>query len=97
MSDAPTPDAPPPDAAAEAEARLQQAAELKARRRALGWSRGELAARAALDPRIIQLLELGQWTEGEAIGRARAVLIRAESGEADVQLPPVQAPSTTSV
>lgn len=77
----------------EAAARHAQGEEVKRRRRALGWSRGDLAARAALDPRIIQLVELGEWTEGEAIGRVRAVLIRAEGGDLDVQLPPVEAPT----
>ena len=60
------------------------------RRKALGWSRGDVAGRAALDPRIIQLLEMGLWSEGEAIGRVRAVLLRAEGGDLEVQLPPVE-------
>ncbi len=65
---------------------------LKDRRKALGWSRAELARRAALDVHVVQLIELGQWSEGEAIGRVRAVLLRAEGGEADVQLDAVQVP-----
>lgn len=65
---------------------------LRARRKALGWSRRELAHRAGIDPRVVQLLELDQWSEGDARGRVRAVLGRAETGEADVQLPPAQLP-----
>ena len=65
---------------------------LAARRKALGWGRGDVAGRAALDPRIVQLIELGLWSEGEALGRVRAVLLRAESGDLAVQLPPVEIP-----
>jgi len=72
-------------------------ASLRTRRKALGWSRRELARRAALDPRVIQLLELDQWTEGDAIGRVRAVLLRAESGESDVTLPPIDIPADAYV
>lgn len=70
---------------------------IKARRKALGWRRAELARRAAIDARLVQLIELGQWTEGEAIGRVKAVLIRAEGGEADVQLDPIQMPDNATV
>jgi transcriptional regulator with XRE-family HTH domain len=70
---------------------------IKARRKALGWRRSELARRAAIDGRLVQLIELGQWTEGEAIGRVKAVLIRAEGGEADVQLEPIQVPDNATV
>ncbi len=72
--------------------RLAEGAAVKDRRKALGWRRAELARRAAIDPRLVQLIELGQWSEGEAIGRVRAVLLRAEAGEADVQLDPVAIP-----
>ena len=57
--------------------------DIKDRRKAQGWSRAELAERAALDPRVIQLIELGQWTEPESLGRCDAVLGMAERGEAD--------------
>jgi transcriptional regulator with XRE-family HTH domain len=70
---------------------------IKARRKALGWRRAELAQRAAIDARLVQLIELGQWTEGEAIGRVKAVLIRAEGGESDVQLDPIQVPDNATV
>ncbi|MCB9766402.1 MAG: helix-turn-helix transcriptional regulator [Alphaproteobacteria bacterium] len=66
--------------------------DIKARRKALGWSRRELADRAALDPRIIQLVELGQWNEFEALGRIEAVLRMAEDGEADPRLAPPKVP-----
>ena len=70
---------------------------LRARRKALGWSRRELARRAAIDPRVVQLLELDQWSEGDALGRVRAVLIRAESGETDVELPPLEIPADATI
>ena len=72
-------------------------ATIRARRKALGWSRRELASRAGIDPRVIQLLELDQWTEGDAVGRVRAVLLRAETGETDVTLPPVALPEDAHV
>ena len=72
-------------------------AAVRARRKALGWSRRELAHRAGIDPRVVQLLELDQWSEGDAIGRVSAVLLRAESGEADVMLPPVEVPEDAHV
>ena len=70
---------------------------LKARRKGLGWSRRELADRAGIDPRVVQLLELDQWHEGEASGRVRAVLMRAESGELDVRLPPLEIPDDATM
>ena len=59
---------------------------IKARRKALGWDRRELARRAGLDPQVVQLLEMGQWSEAEAIGRVEEVLRRAETGEEAVIL-----------
>ena len=69
--------------------------ELKTRRKALGWSRRDLAERTALDKRIIQLVELGQWTESEAVGRIEYVLSAGESGDLEVRLPPLEAPPST--
>lgn len=69
---------------------------VKTRRKALGWSRADLAQRASLDKRIIQLVELGEWTESDALGRIDYVLNAAEHGEAEVQLPPVTAPKGDS-
>jgi len=72
-------------------------ASIKARRKALGWNRRELADRAGIDPRVVQLLELDQWHEGEASGRVRAVLMRAEAGETDVRLPPIEVPDNATM
>lgn len=70
---------------------------VRTRRKAIGWSRRELAHRAGIDPRVVQLIELDEWTDGEAVGRVRAVLMRAESGERDVMLPPTEIPDHASV
>ena len=64
----------------------------KARRKALGWSRRDLADRTALDKRVIQLVELGQWTEDEAIGRIEYILCAGEAGDLDRRLPPLEPP-----
>ena len=66
--------------------------DIKTRRKALGWSRATLAEKAALDKRIIQLIELGEWTEDDAQARVDYVLKSAEHGDADIQLDPVRAP-----
>jgi|GEM_PF-2379849 len=63
----------------------------KTRRKALGWSRAELADRAGLDPRVIQLAELDQWEEEAALARIAEVLDRAEAGDLGVRLRPVKA------
>ncbi len=67
--------------------------ELRARRKALGFSRREMADRCGLDPQVIQLAELGQWSEKDALQRIAEVLYRAESGELDVHLGIIQAPA----
>lgn len=61
---------------------------VKDRRKALGWDRTELARRAGVDKAALQLVELGQWTEPDALRRVDEVLARAEAGELDVVLPP---------
>ncbi len=61
---------------------------IKERRAALGWNRAELARRCGLDKRVMQLVELGQWTEDDALQRAETVLSRAEGGDLTVELPP---------
>ena len=66
--------------------------DLKDRRKALGWSRQQLAEKAALDKRVVQLAELGQWSESDALARLDYVLKSAEHGDLDVQLDPIQAP-----
>lgn len=65
---------------------------LKERRAALGWDRAELARRTGLDKRVVQLVELGQWTEPDALARVEEALWRAEAGESDVVLPPLRPP-----
>ncbi len=65
---------------------------IRERRKALGWSRAELAERAAIDRRIVQLIELDQWTEADALARVDEALRRAEAGDTDVRLNPVQPP-----
>lgn len=71
--------------------------DIKARRKALGWSRANLAERASLDKRIIQLMELDQWTEEDAFARVDYVLKNAEHGDDAVQLNPVKAPEGAPV
>ncbi len=70
---------------------------IRTRRKAIGWSRRELAHRAGIDPRVVQLIELDEWTDGDAVGRVRAVLMRAESGERDVMLPPPEIPEGATI
>jgi len=64
--------------------------DIKARRKALGWNRAELAKRAALDKHVVQLIEMGQWSEEDALGRVQYVLGSAEGGQLDIQLDPVR-------
>ncbi len=61
---------------------------VKDRRKALGWDRAELARRSGVDKSALQLVELGQWTEEDALRRVEEVLARTEMGEKDVVLPP---------
>ena len=70
--------------------------QIKDRRKALGWSRADIAEKAALDKRIIQLAELGEWTEDDALARIDYVLKSAEHGDLSVQLKPVVDPSAQS-
>lgn len=66
--------------------------DVKERRKALGWDRQELADRAALLKTVVAMIERGEWSESDALERVEAVLGRAEAGDADPRLPPVQAP-----
>lgn len=52
--------------------------DIKDRRQALGWSRGELAKRSDTDPRVMQLLELGLSHDDEAAVRVEQTLSNAE-------------------
>ena len=40
------------------------------------------------DKRVVQLIEMGQWSEEDALGRIQYVLQSAESGDIHVQLEP---------
>lgn len=64
---------------------------VRERRTGLSWSRAELAHRAGIDPRIVQLTELDQWDEPTALARIEVALNAAEDGR-DEALPPVQVP-----
>ncbi len=57
--------------------------DLKERRKALGWTRAELARRADVDPRTMQLLELGESLDDEARARVEAVLAAEELRTSD--------------
>ena len=65
---------------------------IKERRKGLGWNLAELARRCGLDRSVMQLVELGQWTEADALERVETVLSRAEAGDLSVELPPPAAP-----
>jgi transcriptional regulator with XRE-family HTH domain len=62
--------------------------DLKARRKALGWSRADLAARTGLNSAAIALIEREAWTEEDAITRVHFVLSEAEAGRTEVRLDP---------
>jgi transcriptional regulator with XRE-family HTH domain len=65
---------------------------VKERRKALGWDRQELADRAGLLKSVVAMVERGAWSESDALERVATVIGRAEAGEPDPRLPPVQAP-----
>lgn len=52
---------------------------IKSRRKALGWARADLAAKANVDPRTLQLIELGQSLDDESMERCRKALDEAEA------------------
>ena len=68
-------------------ARMSTEPDIKERRKALGWNRAELAKRAALDKHVVQLIEMGQWSEEDALGRVQYVLRSAEAGQPDIHRP----------
>lgn len=57
--------------------------DLREKRKVLGWSRKELAVRAEVDPRTLQLLELGESLDTEASARVHAVLDAALADRLD--------------
>lgn len=66
--------------------------DVKERRKALGWNRAELARRAGVDRNALQLIELGQWTEEDALARVALVLEQAALGNLEVVLAPPEPP-----
>ena len=52
---------------------------IKDRRKALGWDRATLAKMADVDPRTLQLIELGQSLDDESMVRCAEALTQAES------------------
>lgn len=52
--------------------------DIKDRRKALGWSRAELAQRAFVDVRTLQLIELDLSADDESRDRVEATLREAE-------------------
>jgi len=61
---------------------------IKERRKAHGWSRLELARRTGLEKSVVQLVELGQWSEDDALERVRQILDAADAGNISLFLPP---------
>ncbi|MEL6347975.1 MAG: helix-turn-helix transcriptional regulator [Myxococcota bacterium] len=72
-------------------------ADIKSRRKALGWTRQELAERAGIDKFVLQQIEMGSWNEGEARVRVDTTLERAEAGELDVRLERIAVPDDGAV
>jgi transcriptional regulator with XRE-family HTH domain len=58
------------------------------RRKALGWSRADLAERTGINTAAIALIERGEWTEDDALTRVVFVLGEAEAGNLDVKMAP---------
>lgn len=52
--------------------------DIRSRRTALGWSRKQLSAFAQVDASVVQLIELGQWADDEAIAKVDKALTEAE-------------------
>jgi transcriptional regulator with XRE-family HTH domain len=55
--------------------------DVKARRKALGLSRGKLAELAHVDKRILQLIEIAEFSDEESVSRLERVLEALEAGE----------------
>ena len=60
---------------------------VKARRKALGWSRADLAHRSGINTPTLGLIERGQWDESDSLTRVAHILQEAEAGNLDVILP----------
>lgn len=61
---------------------------VKERRKALGWSRKDLAARTGLNSALIAMVERDDWSEEDAHTRIHFILGEAEKGNTEVRLPP---------
>ena len=61
---------------------------VKERRKALGWSRNDLAERAGLNSALVALIERDQWSDADGHTRVHHVLTEAEGGNLDVRLDP---------
>ena len=68
---------------------------VKARRKALGWSRADLATRTGLNSALIALIERDMWSEEDAWTRVHFVLGEAEKGNLDVRLEPPKDPGAS--
>ena len=66
--------------------------DIKVRRKALGWSRQDLAERAGLNSALVAMMERGQWEEDDAWTRVAHVLQKAEEGDLSVRLAPPERP-----
>lgn len=58
--------------------------DIREARKALGWSRDDLARRAVVDKRVLQLIELGLSHDTDAITRCEEALAAAETVTADI-------------
>jgi len=52
---------------------------IKDRRKALGWARADLARAANVDPRTLQLIELGESLDDESMDRCHKALDEEEA------------------
>ena len=53
--------------------------DIKERRKALGWARKDLAKAANVDPRTLQLIELGESLDDESMARCHKALDEEEA------------------
>jgi len=59
---------------------------VKARRKALGWSRADLADRSGINTPTLGLIERGLWDESDSLTRVAYILDQAEAGNLDARL-----------
>jgi len=65
---------------------------VKERRKAIGWTRKDLAHRTGVNSAAIAMIERGEWSEEDALTRVAFILAKADEGELDVVLPPPEQP-----